>query len=196
MVSIKGQKSLVFSDAVILQKNDMISALSAGRNAFTIHVYPKIRGKLNVGEATILAPAHNGLMSAFSISVPEFKLEPTVRQVGARKTVVILPPSLSGLNDLFLNIDYTGDTGMGFLDGELVTDEFWKGTLWQIGLKKFYPNAASKEMVFYFRPVSEGASYMDDISPENRPDFSRSKQVLDIRKISFTPEYKVNFQFE
>lgn len=196
LVSIKGQKSLVFSDAVILQNNDMISALSVGRNTFTIQVYPKIQGKPNATEATILPSAKNGLMSAFSISVPEFKLEPIVRQIGERKTVVTLPPSLNGLNDLFLNIDYTGDTGMGFLDGELVTDEFWKGTIWQIGLKKFYPNAASKEMVFYFRPVSEGASYLDDISPENRPDFSKSKQVLNIKKISFTPEYKVNLQIE
>jgi hypothetical protein len=196
MVSIKGQKSLVFSDAVILQENDSITMLSAGRNVLNIQVYPKIQGKLNVGEATILAPAQSGLMSAFSISVPEVKLEPVIKQVGARKTVVALPSSLKGLNDLFLNIDYTGDTGMGFLDGELVTDEFWKGTIWQIGLKKFYPNAASKEMVFYFRPVNEGASYLDDISPENRPDFSKSKQVLDIRRILFTPEYKVNLQFE
>ncbi|BBE19498.1 beta-galactosidase [Aquipluma nitroreducens] len=196
LVTIKGQKSLMFSDAVILQENDMISALSAGRNAFTIHVYPKFLGKLNAENAAVLASVNNSLMSEFNISVPEFKLEPTVRQIGERKTVVTLPPSLNGLNDLFLNIDYTGDTGMGFLDGELVTDEFWKGTLWQIGLKKFYPNAASKEMVFYFRPVNEGASYLDDISPKDRPDFSKLKQVLNIRKISFTPEYKVNLQFE
>jgi hypothetical protein len=103
---------------------------------------------------------------------------------------------LNGLNDLFLNVEYTGDTGMGFLDGELVTDEFWKGTIWQIGLRKFYPAAASKEMVFYFRPVNENASYLDDILPENRPDFSQSKQILDIRKITFTPEYQVNVGFE
>jgi hypothetical protein len=196
IVNIKGQKSLVFSDAVVLQKNDWITLLSTGKDTFDIQVYPKIQGKLNAGNAAVSPLTNSGLMSAYSISVPEVKLEPTVRQIGERKTVVTLPASLSGLNDIFLNIDYTGDTGMGFLDGELVTDEFWKGTLWQIGLKKFYPNAASKEMVFYFRPVNENASYLDDILPENRPDFSQSKQVLNIKKISFTTEYKVNFQFE
>lgn len=196
LVTIKGQKSLVFSDAVILQENDSISMLSTGKNVFNIQVYPKIQGKASAGKATISASENNSLISAFSISVPEVKLQPVVRQIGERKTVVILPSSLGGLNDIFLNIDYTGDTGMGFLDGELVTDEFWKGTLWQIGLKKFYPDAASREMVFYFRPVNENASYLDDILPENRPDFSQSKQVLNIKKISFTPEYKVNLQFE
>ncbi len=196
MVSIKGQKSLVFSDAVTLQKNDSISLLSTGKNELNLQVYPKIQCKLSAGNASVSALNKIGLMSAFTISVPEVKIEPTVRQIGGRKTVVTLPPSLNGLNDLFLNIDYTGDTGMGFLDGELVTDEFWKGTLWQIGLRKFYPAAASKEMVFYFRPVNESASYLDDILPENRPDFSQSKQVLDIRKITFTPEYRVNVGFE
>jgi len=196
IVNIKGQKSLIFSDAVILQENDSVTALSTGKNEFNIQVYPKIQGKASAGKTTISASENNSLMSAFSISVPEVKLEPIVRQVGERKTVVTLPSSLNGLNDIFLNIDYTGDTSMGFLDGELVTDEFWKGTLWQIGLKKCYPGAASKEMVFYFRPVNEGASYLDDISPKDRPDFSKSKQVLNIKKISFTPEYKVNLRFE
>jgi hypothetical protein len=196
LVTIKGQKSLVFSDAVILQENDSITLLSTGKNVFNIQVYPKIQGKASAGKTTISASENNSLMSAFSISVPEVKLEPIVRQVGERKTVVTLPSSLNGLNDIFLNIDYTGDTSMGFLDGELVTDEFWKGTLWQIGLKKFYPNVASKEMVFYFRPVNDDASYLDDISPKDRPDFSKSKQVLNIKKISFTPEYKVNLRFE
>jgi hypothetical protein len=196
MVSIKGQKSLVFSDAVVLQRDDSISLLSAGKNELNLQVYPKIQCKLSVGNTSVSALNNKGLMSAFTISVPEVKIEPTVRQIGERKTVVTLPPSLGGLNDIFLNIDYTGDTGMGFLGGELVTDEFWKGTIWQIGLKKFYPSAAFKEMVFYFRPVNENASYLDDILPENRPDFSQSKQILNIRKITFTPEYRVNVGFE
>ena len=196
VVNIKGQKSLVFSDAVVLQKSDSISLLSTGKNEVNLQVYPRIQSKLSPGNAAVSALNNNSLMSAFTISVPEVKLEPVIKQVGARKTVVTLPSSLSGLNDILLNIDYTGDTGMGFLDGELVTDEFWKGTLWQIGLRKFYPAAASKEMVFYFRPVSATASYLDDILPENRPDFSQSKQILDIRKITFTPEYRVNVGFE
>jgi len=155
IVSIKGQKSLVFSNAVVLQKNDSISVLSTGKNDVSLQVYPKIQCKLSAGNASVSALNNKGLMPAFTISVPEVKLVPVIKQVGARKTVVTLPSSLNGLNDLFLNVDYIGDTGMGFLDGELVTDEFWKGTIWQIGLRKFYPAAASKEMVFYFRPVSE-----------------------------------------
>jgi hypothetical protein len=50
--------------------------------------------------------------------------------------------------------------------------------------------------MFYFHPANETASYLDDILHENRPDFSQSKQILDIRKISFTPEYRVNVGFE
>lgn len=196
IVSIKGQRLLVISDAVVIQENDSISMLSTGKNEFNLLVYPKIQGALNAGKAVVSPLKTKSLMSAFNISVPEIKLEPAIKQIGERKTVVALPSSLNGLNDVFLNIDYTGDTGMGFLDDELVTDEFWKGTPWKIGLRKFYPAAASKEMVFYFRPVKEGASYLDDILPENRPDFSNSKQVLTISKISFTPEYRVNLGFE
>lgn len=84
---------------------------------------------------------------------------------------------------------------MGFLDGQLVTDKFYDGIPWQIGLKKFYPGAASKQMVFYFRPMYKNATYLQDLNAEDIPDFKNRDQVLDIQKVSFIPEYKTRLTF-
>ncbi|MBV5349238.1 beta-galactosidase, partial [bacterium] len=50
IVNIKGQKSLIFSDAVVLQENDSITLMSTDKNVFNIQVYPKIQGKASAGK--------------------------------------------------------------------------------------------------------------------------------------------------
>ncbi len=82
------------------------------------------------------------------------------QNLSVKKYAVSLPASLGELNDAMLQIDYTGDTGMGFIDSELVTDEFNKFIPLQIELRKFYPNAARKEMLFYFRSLQKEATYL------------------------------------
>ena len=116
-----------------------------------------------------------------------------------KKTVVDLPQSMPAhVNDIYLTVDYTGDTGMGFLNGVLVTDEFYKGIPWQIGLRKFItPVAKTKEMVFYFRPMPKNASYLLDLQPypHSIPDFGKSNSYLKVNSISFTAQYKTTIKF-
>lgn len=196
IVNLNGIRSLLFSDAVILQDENSFTLLSDGKNNFTLSVYPKINTTPQINSGNILKVSPDGPLSVFNISLPEIKIPVETRTVGERKYVVKLPASLNSLNDIFMQIDYTGDTGMGFIDGELVTDDFYKGIPWQIGLKKFYPNAASKEMVFYFRPLQKEATYLADLNPSDVPDFSKTKEILDIKKTTFIPEYKINVTFK
>ncbi|MBK6622095.1 MAG: hypothetical protein IPG32_14915 [Saprospirales bacterium] len=86
-------------------------------------------------------------------------------------------------------LDYTGDTAMGFIDGELVLDEFYKGMPWQIGLRKFYPAAGGKELVFYLRPLHKNATFLPDLDPADVPDFGKRDQVLEVKGLEFVPEY-------
>ncbi len=110
-----------------------------------------------------------------------------------------MPQSLPvGVNDILLNMNYTGDTGMDFINGELVADNFYNGPPWQIGLRKFVTATAKpKEMVFYFRPMEKNATYLLDLQPYPQyiPDFGKSNSYLKINNISFTPQYKTSIQF-
>ncbi len=196
IIHINGKKLILFSDAVVLQDGKSFTLLSDGKNNYDLSIYPKIKDAPIIDNGTITNISADDVMTSFNISMPEIKIPVETTRVGEKKFIVKLPASLGNLNDIFLQINYVGDTGMGFLDGKLVTDEFYKGIPWQIGLKKFYPDAASKEMVFYFRPMYKNATYLQDLNSEDAPDFKNTDKVLDIQKVSFIPEYKTRLKFK
>ena len=187
----------MFSDAVVLQENNSFTLLSDGKNEYSLSVYPQISQTPKIDIGTVTRSGNDKLFSAYNISFPELKFAPKTRSIGQKKYIVELPKWNTQLNNLFLTIDYTGDTGMGFLNSELVTDEFYKGIPWQIGLRNFLPNTTAKEMVFYFRPMSKDASYLIDLQPYPTaiPDFGKANTYLTIKKTWFTPEYKTVLNF-
>lgn len=194
-VTIGGKKCLIFSDAIVLQDGNSFTLLSDGENNYNVSVYPKLTTTPSVSNGKIAAePATH--FTNFNISLPATDISIHPRQISQKKYMVSLPASLNGLNDLFLEIDYTGDTGMGFLDGELVTDEFYKGIPWKIGLKKFYPEAGGKEMIFYFRPLIKNATYLSDLNPESVPDFGKNNNLLQMNHITVIPEYSTTLKFQ
>ncbi len=196
IVYINGKKQLIFSDAVVLQEGKSFTLLSYEENSYDVSFYPKIKNTPVIDNGSITNISAIEVMSSFHISIPEVKIKVDTSRVGQKKFIVKLPASLENLNDIFLQINFTGDTGMGFLDGKLVADKFYNGIPWEIGLRKFYPDAASKEMVFYFRPMYKNATYLQDLNVEDVPDFTNKEKVLEIQKVSFVPEYKTMLQFK
>ena len=195
-VTFQGKKHLIFSEAVILQNGETFEIQHKGNNTIDFSIYPssEIIPRLNSG--TISRQSVNSLLTSWRIILPEVNLTVKTREIGPKKFAVTLPATMpTGLSNLWLTVTYTGDTAMGFLDGQLVTDEFYKGFPWEIGLRRFYPDAAGKEMVFYFRPLQKGATYLADLLPEDVPDFGNKREILEVKVISVTPEYRCIVSF-
>lgn len=198
VVNLKNKKYVFFSDAVVLQDNDSFTLLSDDKNNYQLSVYPQLNTTPKISVGLITKIADNKIMTNFSISQPEFRFPVKTEMVGQKKLVVDLPVSIpEGLNDIYLVIDYTGDTGMGFLNGELFADDFYKGIPWQIGLRKFLATQSTPQFVFYFRPMYKNATYLVDLQPypSSIPDFGRQETFLKINKTGFVPEYKTIIQF-
>jgi len=198
-VMINGKKHLIFSDAIVLQDENNFELLSDGNNEFEADVYPKISIMPITRMGLVSKLNENGLFSSFKVSLTPINFAVKTKQIGEKKLVVELPRSLpASLNDIWLTIDYTGDTGMGFLNGDLVTDEFYKGIPWQIGLRKFLtPVPKAKEMNFYFRPMYKEATYLTDLEPypKSIPDFGKQNTYLKINNVTLRPEYKAYLKF-
>ncbi|MFA5330238.1 MAG: hypothetical protein WC384_20755, partial [Prolixibacteraceae bacterium] len=112
------------------------------------------------------------------------------------KMVIDLSAGLpSGVNDVICRINYKGDTGQGFVNGELVADNFYNGIPWEIGLKRFLGTPDKKEMVFHFRPLYKDAVFLQDFNPEEIPVFNKYDQFLEIDKPEFFPEYQAKIRF-
>jgi beta-galactosidase len=199
IISINGRKSLIFSDAVVLSNEDALDLINDSSNSFDIDVYPRITSTPKSSFGTVIENKGPNTFSSFRLTQPPFYFAVTVKQISDRKMSVALPQTIpTGINNIFLNINYTGDTGDDFVNGELVADNFYNGIPWQIGLREFISSPIKpKEMVFYFRPMEKNATYLLDLEPfpQSIPDFGKSATYLKINSISFTPEYKTSIKF-
>jgi len=200
IVSLNGKKSIFFSDATVLQTDNGFDLLSDGISSFEVDVYPRTVTIPKASFGTVTEIKHSNTFSSYRFNLPLFEFAATTKEISARKITVALPQAIPpGVNDIWLNVNYTGDTGMDFINGELVADNFYNGIPWQIGLRMFISSPAKpKEMVFYFRPMAKDATYLLDLQPYPQyiPDFGKSDSYLKINKVSFTAQYKTTIRFQ
>lgn len=196
-IIIAGRSYFAFSEAVVLEKDNGIQLLNDGGNAFEVSFYPKINVLPKTTFGSVTAVVGNDVFSVFKIILPKAEIPVVSRQVSTRKYTVSLPKTLPAyVNDAYLNVNYTADTAMGFLDGILVADEFYKGMPWQVGLRKFL-NGNSQEIVFYFRPMLRNASYLVDLQPypKSIPDFGSKKDFLEVKPFTIQVQYTTSLTF-
>jgi hypothetical protein len=195
-VPINGRDHIIFSEATVLANGDALDCRNTGSADFRFSVYPPTAAQPQVVGGTLVPDTPDVVLRTYRVQMPAVDVPVALRQVSERKWALQLPAAMpAGLSDLWLHIDYVGDTGMGFLDGTLVADEFYKGMPWQIGMRRFYPSAAGKDMVFYFRPMPRNAPYLNDLQPESVPVFDKSDNVLSLRGMRWIPEYRCTIQF-
>lgn len=197
---IGGDRHLVFCDAVVVEESpDNFKILGSADPAFEISIYPEIKSTVSIDEGSVSKISSKKSFSAFQIVLPEMKAETRSRMISSKKWAVEIPQSLTlHADDILLTIDYTGDTGMGFINGELGADEFYKGIPWEIGLRRFIePSAPAKEMILYFRAMPKNASYLKDLQPfpQSIPDFGRADSYLKINRITLNTRYKASLRF-
>ena len=87
---------------------------------------------------------------------------------------ITLPGSLDGLSEIFANISYEGSCASLYKDGELVSDNFYTGQDFEIGLKRFFDKyGEGKEISFdlMIEPLKE----TDAIYLQNWPQMQDGK---------------------
>src|SRR4029078_4710968 len=198
LVDTSEGKRLLFSDATVLAKAGGIELHSHDDNKILLSVYPALHKPPGHDKAPIEEiPAPHQSMSAYRLTLPE--IEPFVHaRLADRKTLTLKTEKTSlpdGINDVVLEIDYTGDGGMAFIKGHLVDDHFYFGQPWRIGLKRFLPQLAEDEMYISFRPLAKDAPFIPHLPASAVPDFSKQNEVLHINHVRVAPEYKAELTF-
>ena len=191
LIKVKGEARIAFSDAILLEGKEGYEFFKSGQNSFNIRIYPGIVSTPQITGGTLTEVSEKDhLMSDYKIVIPPVKFEIKTEQFGEKKLQLIFPQDIpKELNDLYIKINYHGDTGMAFIDGSLVDDHFYYGQPWIIGLKKFYDLSPSRKMLIYFRPMYKNAAYLVDLKKEEIPDFSGIDSFLKVYGIETIPEY-------
>jgi beta-galactosidase len=84
------------------------------------------------------------------------KLEHFIKE-RTRTQVRVPRAALKGVHEVFLRINYTGDIGRAYLGDRLISDDFYVGRVWEIGLKRFSPEALEKGLTLKVLPLRKDA---------------------------------------
>jgi hypothetical protein len=102
---------------------------------------------------------------------------------------ITLPPDTSPDRDLMLRFRYVGDVARLTLDGKLLTDNFYNGTPFDVGLKRYAPDIYTKELLLQILPLSNGAPiYLLD---DAWPDFGGSDSHVELTGVDVIENHSV-----
>lgn len=108
-------------------------------------------------------------------------------------SVWIPEDAMKGINDVFLRIHYSGDTAEAYLNRgwfeknkHIISDNFYNGLPWEIGLKRFVPQILGNKIEIRIVPLYEHAA----IYLEKWPEF-KDGVAAEIQNVEAVPEYKV-----
>jgi hypothetical protein len=105
---------------------------------------------------------------------------------------IALPKELNKDSDAFLKISYTGDVARVYLDGKLLTDNFYNGNVFELGLKRFAPDIYGKELLLKILPLRKDAPVY--LAEEAKSDFAGAESVCRLNGIELVEEHTVTFK--
>jgi hypothetical protein len=100
-----------------------------------------------------------------------------------------LPAGLDLGLDPILRIRYVGDVARVTLSGKLITDNFYNGTAFEVGVRRHAPEILNGDLRIAVLPLQEGAPLY--LAQEARPDFGKAESVVRLDRVEIVPRYQV-----
>lgn len=133
--------------------------------------------KVKLGPVTAARPS----AVAEAPAGPEFKK-------AAQWTIEIPPVSTRGVSELFLKVRYTGDVARIDHSGQLLTDNFYNGQPWSVGLSRFLDLNQPNQLELDVLPLRQDAPiYIQGAQPPFGPD----GQAVRLDDLELEPEYQL-----
>jgi hypothetical protein len=183
-----GTDRVVHCEADVVFDSGALAVSALDKPEVNLTVFPNVESPLRAKNARLIAEPC-ALCTNVQLGIPAQTVPLQIEECGGGKYMVYLP-ALSGrsVSEVFLEIDYEGDTGMAFLDGTLVADNFCNGLPWVIGLRRFEPSLSDKGMCLVFRPVRQGT--IRNVSSNLAADYEfEGTERLIVRSITARPQY-------
>ena len=179
--------SLVFTDAALLEDENGGLRLETTSENNIVYTYP---ADLLSGSPATINKKQKDFLGVYAVNVPAHDISLHVESTAPRRWTVKLPENaLEGLKDARLQIRYSGDIGMLFLDNEMVSDNFCNGDTWEFGLKE-YKDRLNSPFVLYISPLRQGTVVNAESAMAGRNEKAKAlvAELIDIRAL---PVYEV-----
>jgi hypothetical protein len=187
---IWGRERVFLYEGSLMFRDEDIEILSRHQTA-DLYVFPEV----DTGLASLAAMStdQEGIFTRYSVEMAPREVVLDIERLSACKAFIRFPQDLlEGVNDIFLRIEYIGDTAAAYIDGRLVADSFWNGSVWEIGLKRFAPAISGGEMVLLVSPVTKQTPAAKYLSQEMMARLDSAETGLcEICSITAVAEYRV-----
>ena len=97
---------------------------------------------------------------------------------------------MQGVKDILLRINYQGDIGHAFIDGNMINDNFCNGAPWEIGLRTFADRLKENPLTIYITPLKEGVKVNVESAMAARME-EVEKTTSEINSIEAVPVYEI-----
>lgn len=152
---------ILFSETPLVQTADGLEFISTGQSSFSFREYTGDSGAASQWKTTqagcSIAQRQDQWFRSYDLQFPAKEVLLETRRIHDHKIALSLPADvLNNVEDILLNIDYTGNVGYAFSEGQLFHDHFYNGLPWEIGLSRFKEVIGSGEIILETTPLRKG----------------------------------------
>jgi hypothetical protein len=104
-------------------------------------------------------------------------------------SITVPAGAMNGLDELYLRIRYEGDVARLYDGGKLLTDDFFNGLDWQVGLKRYLATKDAKTLELEILPLRQDAPVY--FETPRKVAFGSSRQVGNVESVRLLPEYEL-----
>ena len=103
-----------------------------------------------------------------------------------------LPAGLDLNTDPILRLHYVGDVARVTLNGKLLTDDFYNGNPFEVGLRRYAPEILTGDLRVEILPLRKDAPIY--LAKEARPDFGGKQSVVSLNRVEIVPRYQITLK--
>ena len=191
-VDLEGKERIVITNANLIPLDGEIRLETTGITNVNFEVFPPLKTKPYIEGAKVTEKGlSEGLFDSYEFIIAEKIINLEVKNVKKDKAVIkFAGEEFSNVKDVMLKIDYIGDIGYAFIDGELINDNFCNGDTWELALKRFEKALLHKGMYVHISPIKKGSVVSSDSTMAARTENSK-EEIAEISSIKAVPIYQV-----
>lgn len=184
-----GAERLVLSEDDVLCGGKSLRVSAVGNEHLSFSVFPKPARKVS-GPTGQLTGVADGVFTHYAVNLSKREVQSEIKKVAEDKVLVtVLRKEFKNLNDIFVQVDYTGDRGWAFLDGTLVADNYNFGVPWELGLKRWQADVADKGLFLRIVPWKGDTSKVLFDGITFKPVDSVQGSAVGFKSVKLVPEY-------
>lgn len=193
-VDLEGQKRIVLCEETLILMEGKLKIESTDKAEVDMCVFPPINKEIKCENAEITKLEDCSMFNKYKIKVHRKEVIIDIKKIKDSKAVInILKKQFDGLKDIILKIDYEGDIGYAFINGDLINDNFSNGSTWEISLDRFKKRLKDR-ICIYISPIKNGSKVTNDTTMAGRSEIT-GEEIAEIKSIKAVPIYEIELSF-